>query len=137
MFNDYSYLYVEDDALSQEIMKIIMENSMGVERFTVFSDSTNFMERVNSLSPCPQIFLLDIHIKPHTGFELLEMLRADENYSDCVIIALTASVMNEEVEKLRQSGFDGAIGKPLSVQTFPSLVQRILDGESVWHIADI
>ncbi len=51
------------------------------------------------------------------------------------IIALTASVMNEEVAQLRQSGFNGAIAKPLSFSTFPALMERIANGETVWHIA--
>ena len=63
------------------------------------------------------------------------MLRADPNYSGAIVIALTASVMNEEIELLQQSGFDGAIGKPIDVDVFPDLIQRILDGEKVWHVS--
>ncbi|GAB4545801.1 MAG: hypothetical protein OHK0023_04660 [Anaerolineae bacterium] len=129
------YLYVEDDPLSQEIMKMIVSFGLAASQLTVFTNSHNFMARVKALVPEPTVFLLDIHIEPHNGFELLKMLREDPQFKACPIIALTASVMNEEVAQLRRSGFDGAIGKPLSVQTFPKLMKRILDGESVWHIA--
>ena len=136
MFNQYTYLYVEDDPLSREIMEMIMVNAMQIERLTVFENSQQFMERVNSLPYCPDVVLLDIHMKPLTGFEMLSLLRADANFQDSKIIALTASVMNEEVEKLRTSGFNGAIAKPLSISTFPDLIQRILAGEAIWHIAE-
>lgn len=129
------YLYVEDDPLSQEIMKMIVSFGMGSPHLIIFASSDNFMARVQALTPKPTVFLLDIHIEPHDGFEMLKMLRQDSQFDACPIIALTASVMNEEVDQLRRSGFDGAIGKPLSVQTFPALIKRILDGESVWHIA--
>ena len=135
MFDQYTYLYVEDDHLSQEIMQLIMVHGMGVKQLTVFADSSDFMERVMLLEPKPGIILLDIHIKPLDGFEMLQLLRTNPAFSDVKIVALTASVMNEEVERLQRSGFDGAVAKPLSVQTFPALIQRVLDGETVWHIA--
>ncbi|MGD9094095.1 MAG: hypothetical protein PVF74_14705, partial [Anaerolineales bacterium] len=62
------------------------------------------------------------------------MLKSDPNYSKIPIVALTASVMNEEVQQLRRAGFDSGISKPISVRTFPALIQRIADGEKVWHI---
>jgi two-component system nitrate/nitrite response regulator NarL len=136
MFNDFTYLYVEDDPLSREIMQMIMEHAMGVQRLTIFENSEDFMVRLQSLLYQPNLILLDIHMQPYNGFEMLEMLRSSRQYHDTRIIALTASVMNEEVEKLKHSGFDGAIGKPLSVQTFPALIERILRGERVWHVAD-
>ena len=134
MFSDYSFLYVEDDDLSREIMTMIMESGMGVDKLTVFTDSADFMARVGALERVPEVILLDIQIKPHDGFEMLRMLRENPAYETSRIVALTASVMNEEVTRLQTSGFDGAIAKPLSVQTFPRLMQRILDGQQVWHI---
>lgn len=38
---------------------------------------------------------------------MLAMLRADARYATCKIVALTASVMNEEVEQLRKAGLMG------------------------------
>ena len=50
------------------------------------------------------------------------------------MIALTASVMNVEVNLLKQPGFDGAIAKPIDEIMFPDLLNQILDGEQVWNI---
>lgn len=134
MPDGHSYVYVEDDPLSREIMQMIMENVMGVKQLTQFENSADFMSRLKALQTKPDVILLDIHVKPDSGFDLLRMLRADPDYSHSRIVALTASVMNEEIEQLRRSGFDGAIGKPLSVQTFPDLIARILKGDPVWYI---
>ena len=135
MFNDHTYLYVEDDTYSRQIMQIIMEKAMEVDRLVIFDDSRNFMERVRALDAQPDIFLLDVHVQPYNGFEMLNMLHAEPEFQNARIIALTASVMNEEVEELKHGGFDGAIAKPLSVQTFPDLMKRIIAGEAVWHVA--
>jgi CheY-like chemotaxis protein len=134
MFDNYAYLYVEDDPSSREIMQILMENAMDVHSLTIFDHSADFIERLRLLSHVPDVILLDIHVAPHDGFKMLTLLRADPSYRDAKVIAVTASVMNEEVTKLRTSGFDGAIAKPLSVQTFPAMMSRVLAGETVWHI---
>ena len=137
MLNKFAYLYVEDDLLSREVMQLLMGTAMGIEKLTIFEDSRNFMDRLKELPELPKVIMLDIHMKPYTGFELLEMLREDDEYGDAIIVALTASVMSEEVEQLKRSGFDGAIAKPLSVATFPNLMSRLINGETVWHIGEI
>src|SRR6185369_5977376 len=109
MVNQLSYLYLEDDPLSREIMQMILGTGMGVESLVMFEDSQDFANRLKALDKKIDVFLLDIHITPVDGFKVLEMLRADPAYQKAKIIALTASVMNEEVEKLRRSGFDAAI----------------------------
>lgn len=136
IFNDHTYLYVEDDTLSREALDIIMRRVIKIERLYVFADSVNFLERVRALSPSPDIILLDIHVPPHNGFEMLKMLREDEGFKDARIVALTASVMNEEVTLLRERGFDSIIAKPINVSSFPKLLERLVQGESVWHVDD-
>lgn len=131
----YHYLYVEDDTLSREVLQTIMSIALGITTLTLFEDGNNFMARIKALPDKPDVILLDIHITPNDGFELLRMLRADPAYQHVKVIAVTASVMNEEVKRLRDSGFDGAIAKPLSVTTFPDLLKRVVNGDSIWHIA--
>lgn len=128
------FLYVEDDNRSQEVMRLIMTRAMGVKSLVVFNDSFDFEDRINNLIYKPDVFLLDIHVAPFNGFEMLTMIRETAELNRAKVIALTASVMNEEVEKMRRHGFDGAIAKPLNVSTFPGLIERIVAGETVWHI---
>jgi CheY-like chemotaxis protein len=135
MFNTHAYLYVEDDVMSREVLSMIMSMAMGVERLHIMEDSANFAERLDALPEVPRLILLDIQMQPLDGFAMLALIRQRRAFDNTIVLALTASVMNEEVERLRTSGFDGAIAKPLSVTTFPSLIERVLSGESVWHIA--
>lgn len=134
MLSDTTFLYVEDDPLSRQVMQMIIESAMGIKTLTIFEDSQNFLQRAKSLPASPDVILLDIQVRPHDGFEMLEMLRNDPELRAARVIALTASVMNEEIEKLRASGFDGTIGKPVSVRTFPELLARVVHGEAVWNV---
>lgn len=135
MNENISFLYVEDDPRSRQVMDLIMKKAMKVQNLYVFENSSDFMMRVKALPKQPDVILLDIHVTPHDGFTMLNMVREDEGLKGAKVIALTASVMNEEVEALRAQGFDGAISKPLSVSLFPGLIERVVAGESIWHIA--
>jgi CheY-like chemotaxis protein len=127
-------VYVEDDEASIVVMKAIVERVMKLQTLHVLQNGDDFMQQVKQLDAVPDIFLFDIHMKPYDGFELLSMLRGDPEFNKSKVVALTASVMSEEVARLKRRGFDGAIAKPLNIEAFPDLIARIMDGESVWYI---
>jgi CheY-like chemotaxis protein len=127
-------LYVEDDPLSRRLMGMLLEGRMKLPHVTILENSENFLGRVEALNPKPDIILLDIHMSPHNGFEMLDMLRQLEWTNAVPIVALTASVMNEEVQQLRNAGFSGCLAKPIELGTFPDILDRILGGETIWRI---
>jgi CheY-like chemotaxis protein len=125
-------LYVEDDELSCEIMQLLLEGEMG-SQVIIFQDSSDFLARVQALQSKPDVVLLDIHVKPHNGFEMLTMLRSLASFRTVPIVALTASVMNEEVQQLKSAGFNSIIAKPIDQDTFGCTLNRIVKGEHQWH----
>ncbi len=135
MPNNPFFLYVEDDPTSREVMEMILVYRLGYSDYQVFEDSTNFIQKLKGLPQKPNVIFLDIHMQPHDGFEMLKLIRNDSDYAHSMVIALTASVMNEEVAQLETAGFDGTIAKPIDPDVFPKLVSQILNGERVWFIA--
>jgi CheY-like chemotaxis protein len=127
-------LYVEDDPLSREVMDALLRRGMGNQNVTIFDSSDQFIERLRKLSPVPDIIFLDIHVEPIDGFEMLRQIRNEDKLQATKVVALTASVMNEEVKMLREAGFNGVLAKPVDAELFPKAMQRILDGEQVWII---
>lgn len=132
---DNFFLYVEDDVSNRKVMSMLFEKQLKTKNYAIFENSANFEERLLALPHPPRIILLDIHIKPLNGFEMLKVIRAHPAYEQTDVLAITASVTNEEVDKLRSSGFDGAIGKPVDLFAFPELIGRALKGETVWNIS--
>jgi two-component system cell cycle response regulator DivK len=126
-------LYVEDDELSREVMDMVLEDEPNYE-VVIFADSANFEERLRGLPQVPILILLDIHVQPISGFDMLDILRGSEAYRKVRTVALTASVMNEEVARLRQSGFDGAISKPIDQDRFVEHIEQLIAGEEIWSI---
>ena len=127
-------VYIEDDPGSRKVMRFLVSRIEASIQLDIFEDSQDFLARVEALDPEPDAFFLDIHVSPHNGFNLLEMLRSDERYAQKTVIALTASVMNEEINKLKEAGFDGVLAKPLNFHTFPDTLDRILAGEKIWIV---
>lgn len=135
MNTNLSILYVEDDMMSRKVMQLLLKSRMQLENITILENSNNFLENVAAVSPKPEIIFLDIHMAPLNGFEMLRLLRESDEFYDVPIVAMTASVMNEEVAQLQTAGFDGCIAKPIDKNEFPHLLERILGGERVWSIS--
>jgi len=127
-------LYVEDNPASRRIVRMLLQNRLKYEHVTIFQNSDDFEARVLALEPIPDIIFLDIHLKPLDGFEMLKVLRGLAPFEKTKIVALTASVMNNEVEQLRSAGFDGCFSKPIDLDTFEDNLHRALAGENIWEI---
>jgi two-component system, cell cycle response regulator DivK len=79
------------------------------------------------------LILLDIQIPWEDGFEVLRQIQELPELAETKIVAMTANVMDTDVERTQAAGFDGFIGKPLKVKRFPEQIRRILAGEAVWE----
>lgn len=134
MNNHLSLVYIEDDATSREVMEILLKHVMGIASVVIFEEGTDIITKLCALPAKPDLILLDIHMKPLDGFAILKELRAHDHFRDTIVVAVTASVMNEEVEMLKTAGFDGGIAKPIRPDLFPTLLNRLLQGEKIWHI---
>ena len=128
-------LYVEDDPISREVMEMFCNFGLEGVELTMFADSADFIQKLEALPSHSDIILLDIHVKPIDGFEMLRLIRQHSDFKDIKVLALTASVMNEEVDLLKQVGFDGGIAKPIDAVDFQDVFYRVIRGERIWHIA--
>lgn len=79
------------------------------------------------------LILLDIQIPHEDGYKILQQIRAKPELQATKVVALTANVMPEDVERARAAGFDGFIGKPIKSERFAGQIQRVLAGEEVWE----
>jgi CheY-like chemotaxis protein len=130
---DPVFLYIENDDLSREVMKTLLTRGLGYRDVTMFETSAYFEQHLEGLARKPDVIFLDIHMEPLDGFEMLKLIRRNRDYRATPVIALTASVMNEEIKRLREAGFDGVIAKPINYDTFPAALDRILNGEQIWN----
>jgi two-component system cell cycle response regulator DivK len=74
----------------------------------------------------PALVLMDIQLPGMSGIQALAELRADPVTRAIPVIAVTASVMAQERQKVMAAGFDGFQGKPLSVRELLNTIREIL-----------
>ena len=74
----------------------------------------------------PALILMDFHLPGMNGIEAFKVLRADTATSSIPVIAVTASAMTEDRQKMMAAGFDGLQTKPINVKEFLAAVADIL-----------
>ncbi len=75
----------------------------------------------------PNLILMDIQLPGMNGIEALGHLRADPRTRDIPVIAVTASAMTQDRQKIMAAGFDGYQAKPIDVTQFVAAVREMLD----------
>jgi len=75
----------------------------------------------------PALVLMDIQLPGISGIVAFQQLRADPSTCRIPIIAVTASVMAQDRQKVMAAGFDGFQGKPISVRESLETIRTILD----------
>jgi two-component system cell cycle response regulator DivK len=83
--------------------------------------------------PRLDLILMDIRLPYEDGYGALKKIRASERFKSVPIVAVTAEASLEQMNKSRESGFDGFLGKPLDPDHFPEQIRRILSGDPVWE----
>jgi two-component system, cell cycle response regulator DivK len=75
----------------------------------------------------PSLILMDIQLPGINGIEALRRLRAAPATAAIPVVAVTASAMTQDRQKIMAAGFDGYQSKPISVRPFLELVREVLD----------
>jgi two-component system cell cycle response regulator DivK len=74
----------------------------------------------------PDLILMDIQLPGMSGIDALRVLRANPATAAIPVIAVTASVMQQDRSQITEAGFDGYIAKPLDLKPFLESVRAML-----------
>jgi signal transduction histidine kinase/DNA-binding response OmpR family regulator len=105
----YRVLLAEDDAVNRQMTTRLLEK-MGHEAHI----AVNGQEALDAMQETAfDVVLMDVQMPEMDGLEATRRLR-DGEADDCpYIIALTASVMEEDRRRCREAGMDGFLSKPV------------------------
>jgi two-component system, cell cycle response regulator DivK len=75
----------------------------------------------------PNLVLMDIRLPGIDGVEALRRLRAERTTRGIPVVAMTASVMTEDRQKVMAAEFDAYQSKPINVTDFVAAVAQLLE----------
>ncbi|MBK9115034.1 MAG: response regulator [Betaproteobacteria bacterium] len=75
----------------------------------------------------PDLVLMDIQLPGMNGIDALRVLRGDPATATIPVIAVTASVMQQDRKLILEAGFDSYLGKPLNLAEFLAAVNAALE----------
>jgi two-component system cell cycle response regulator DivK len=117
-------LIVEDNEKNMKLVRDILRHQ-GCETI----EAVNGLDGVRlAEEQRPDLVLMDIQLPDIDGIAALRRMRADPALDPMPVIAVSASVMPDDQQKIVGSGFDAFVTKPIDLKQFRATVERFLAG---------
>lgn len=84
-----------------------------------------------ALSQRPQLILLDIILPKIDGFELLRLLKQNQQTCQIKVIATTGLAFPEDRQRLLVAGFDDYISKPYLISDLEMLIEQYVQPDFI------
>jgi len=126
VFKGYKILLAEDVEINREIVEALVEPTQ-----LKIDSAENGIQAVSMFQKSPDeydLILMDLQMPEMDGYEATRTIRASSHAraKTIPIIAMTANVFREDVEKCLASGMNDHIGKPLDMEEFFGILRRYL-----------
>lgn len=123
-----SILIVEDNEKNMKLVRdILLHHKHRVVEAVNGEDGVRL-----AIAEKPDLILMDIQLPDISGVEALARIREQPALDAVPVLAVSASVMPEEQQRVVSSGFDAFIAKPISIKPFLAAVNAALhNGRSV------
>lgn len=119
-------LLVEDNEFNVMVAKEAIEDSVEEASVIVAYNGKEAIEKLKSI--VIDVVLMDIQMPVMNGFEATEQIRQLQGEKSKIpIIAMTANVMKEEVEKCKEVGMDEYISKPFETKELLAKILKLVE----------
>ncbi len=115
-------LIVEDNEKNMKLVRdILRHNGYATLEATTGGEGVRL-----ATAEAPDLVLMDIQLPDIDGIEALRRIREDRSLDAVPVIAVSASVMPDDQQKIVTSGFDAFVTKPINLKQFLDTVKRFL-----------
>jgi|SRR5579863_1053945 len=119
----YVILIADDRPSSRELLRVILERA-GYDVLEA-EDGEAALQQIHLREP--DLVLLDLQMPKLDGLAVLQAVRSDPRFGQLPIIALTASAMRGDRERILEAGFTGYLAKPAGPELLRDTVAKLLD----------
>ncbi|WP_455466713.1 response regulator [Bartonella sp. B39] len=116
-------MIVEDNELNMKLFRDLVEAS----GYETVETRNGLMALELARSSMPSLILVDIQLPEVSGIDVIKQLKEDEELRSIPIVAVTAFAMKGDEERIRASGCEEYMSKPISVPRFITMVKHFLD----------
>ena len=116
-------LIVEDNELNLKLFTDLLE----AQGYGVISTQDGVRALDLAREHRPDLILMDIQLPEVSGIDVTKWLKADEELKHIPVIAVTAFAMKGDEEKIRASGCEAYMSKPISISEFLKVVAGFLE----------
>ena len=115
-------LIVEDNENNRLLVRDVLQSRGYQTAETDTAEEALHLARVSR----PALILMDIQLPGMNGIEAIKVLRAAADTRDIPVMAVTASAMTHDRQKIMAAGFDAYQSKPINVREFVEAVRAVL-----------
>jgi CheY-like chemotaxis protein len=116
-------LVVEDDDKSRKLVRDLLT----VKGYEIIEAETGEEGVDLAQKRGPNLILMDIRLPGIDGIQALGRLRAEVATREIPVMAITASVMTSDRQRVLDAGFSAFQSKPINVKDFLAAVERLLE----------
>jgi two-component system response regulator len=123
-------LLVEDDPNDVELIRLALSNYNFIHQIDIVADgeqALNYLLGQENVAPrpLPRLVLLDLKLPKISGIRVLQTLRTHPRTQKLVIVAMTSSQEDSDLNICYDLGVNSYIVKPLDFQQFLNVAQHV------------
>ena len=134
-FSGSRILLVEDNVMNRQLATELLKDTGAVVDIAV--NGKEAVTMVTGSNTVYDLVLMDIQMQIMDGYEASRLIRADGRFAHLPIIAMTAHTLQEERQKMSESGMVAYIAKPIDAKTMLQAIKSFLHTDHSSAMLDV
>ena len=118
-------LVIDDSEFDRRMMTRAMKHADDALRFVELDNGRRIVETLRSVRP--DLVLLDIRMPGFDGFDVLKLIKQDEEFCDCNVVMISGSHADDDKSAAKIKGAAAFYTKPHSQAEYVEIAEDIRD----------
>jgi CheY-like chemotaxis protein len=114
-------LYIEDNPANLRLMEVIVST---IAKLSLISAHNAELGLIMAEEELPYLIVMDIHLPGTDGIAATRILKSNDKTKHIPVVALTAAVMREDVERGIEAGFNTYVAKPFAIRDMIEVIKK-------------